>query len=125
MSYYMTQRDISFYIRKELVPEAFKAIKGIEPLQPGITRANSIREAFRYRYWQPEIDRDGNITELEFVGERLDDDYTFFEALAPFVEPGSFIEMSGEDGCVWRWHFHNGKCYDEDAMITYECPYEE
>ena len=41
----------------------------------------------------------------------------FFEAIAPFVQDGSFIEWRGEDGCEWRWLFTNGTC-SEQTVVT-------
>src|SRR5690606_21320852 len=55
--------------------------------------------------WVPEREATGDIVGLRFRGERLGDDRVLFEAIAPFVEPGSFIEMVGEDGAIWRWTF--------------------
>lgn len=42
-------------------------------------------------------------------GEKLGNDYEIFKLIAPFVNDG-YIEMSGEDDCLWRWVFKDGKC---------------
>jgi len=41
----------------------------------------------------------------------------FFEAIAPFVQDGSFIEWRGEDGSEYRWLFTNGTC-SEQTVVT-------
>lgn len=41
----------------------------------------------------------------------------FFEAIAPFVQDGSFIEWRGEDGGEYRWLFANGTC-SEQTVVT-------
>ena len=41
----------------------------------------------------------------------------FFEAIAPFVQDGSFIEWRGEDGGEYRWLFTNGTC-SEQTVVT-------
>jgi len=39
--------------------------------------------------------------------------------IAPYVEDGSYIEMSGEDGAMWRWVFKHGECHEISAVITW------
>jgi len=41
----------------------------------------------------------------------------FFEAIAPFVQAGSFTEWRGEDGGEYRWLFTNGTC-SEQTVVT-------
>jgi hypothetical protein len=70
--------------------------------------------------------------ELDFINEengvtiyRLDirngdakigDEETFFAAIAPVVEDGSFIDVRGEDDGQWRWMWENGKFYSQDIV---------
>jgi len=61
----------------------------------------------------------GNIVEIQQTSERMDDVDEAFGVLAPFVEDGSYLKCRGEDGCLWRWRFTNGKCYSDDADIVY------
>ena len=68
----------------------------------------------------PKLDNDGNIVEIDFEGERLGhDEDVMFNAIAPYVEDGSFIEMVGEDGDRWRWVFKNGECKEIKAKMTW------
>ena len=55
-----------------------------------------------------QLDTDGNITELEFIGEKLGNDFEMFQSIAPYVQDGSYIWMIGEDGSQWRWVFQSG-----------------
>jgi hypothetical protein len=32
----------------------------------------------------------------------------FFQAMAPYIEPDSFMEWEGEDGYRYRWEFKGG-----------------
>lgn len=59
-------------------------------------------DAFRF---VPTRTTAGDIVSLRFRGERAGDERFLFEALAPYVDPGSFVEMTGEDGAQWRWTF--------------------
>lgn len=60
--------------------------------------------AFR---WPVHEDADGNIDGIEFSGQKLGDDRQVFDALAPFIEDGSFIEIDGD--VFIRWEFRGGR----------------
>lgn len=66
-----------------------------------------------------ELDHDGNITELEFIGEKLGDDFKIFQSIAPYVQDGSYIWMIGEDGDQWRWVFQAGVCKEVKAVVEW------
>jgi hypothetical protein len=51
----------------------------------------------------------GDIIELSTSNEVLGDEERLFEAIAPYVEPGSYIEYAGRDGDMWRWSFDGKK----------------
>ena len=71
-------------------------------------------------YWYEGIfDENGNIVEISFNGEKLRDEFEMFQRIAPMVDDGCFLQVSGEDGSLWRWVFKNGKCYGIDALITW------
>jgi hypothetical protein len=61
-----------------------------------------------------------DILDLEFSGTQLGDDRLMFEALAPFVEAGSYVSMRADDTNIWRWYFDGKKCHEQPARITYE-----
>lgn len=67
-----------------------------------------------------ELDDDGSIISLDFNGDKIAyDEDTIFQAIAPYVGDGSFIEMIGEDGERWRWVFEDGKCKEVRAKLTW------
>lgn len=47
---------------------------------------------------------------------KIGDEETFFAAIAPVVEDGSFIDVRGEDDSEWRWMWENGKFYSQDVV---------
>jgi hypothetical protein len=73
--------------------------------------------AFR---WRPTIARDGDIAGVEFMGSGADQSDLLFESIAPAVTAGSFIEMTGEDGAVWRWVFDGSTC-TVDVQVGSTC----
>lgn len=73
----------------------------------------------RYCY-TAELDDDGNIIGVDFIGDKLSyDEEKMFQSIAPYVEDGSYIEMSGEDGARWKWAFNGGKFKEIQAKIIW------
>lgn len=81
--------------------------------------AETLVEALKAWRWKPRID-EGDIVGLEFSGEKLGDDFLLFQAIAPYVESGSFIEMRGEDGAMWKWSFAYASCRELAGHTVYE-----
>jgi hypothetical protein len=78
-----------------------------------------LRKLENYGY-SPSLDDDGNIVEIDFIADKLRyDENTMFQAVAPYVKDGSFIEMRGEDGTLWRWVFADKKCKEVKAEVTW------
>lgn len=71
------------------------------------------------QFYDFQLDSDGNITDVEFIGEKLGNDFTVFQAIAPYVQDGSYIWMVGEDGSQWRWIFQSGICKEVKAKVEW------
>ena len=68
-----------------------------------------------------ESDEDGNYDSICFPDEKVSDADVPLKAIAPYVKNGSSIEMTGEDGTMWRWLFRNGSCVEQHVReIIYE-----
>ncbi|KKM85108.1 hypothetical protein LCGC14_1292370 [marine sediment metagenome] len=123
MGYYMYQEDTQFFMKKDDLQYALAAVRGLVGREtindssgyhyPWVD--NSFRERTDFRdimddwRWEIEQDVDESVVGLEFLGEKLGDDELLFDTIAPWVKDGSFIEMRGEDGSMWRWEFNDGK----------------
>jgi len=59
---------------------------------------------------------------MEFEREKIGQEDLLFDAIAPWVREGSYIEMSGEDDAMWRWVFRGGGCHEVTPTITWEDP---
>jgi len=77
-------------------------------------------DALKDLHWDPIYDKNGNICEIEFFGEKIGDEFIFFNAIAEFVIDGSYIECIGEDGYLWRWVFKESKCYEIKPRIVWD-----
>ena len=133
MGYYADQMDASFAINRKSFTKALKAIKALGKergdmpygcfcswVDMGFVDAENLMDAMEAWRWEVEIDEKGNISGVEFMGEKLGDDKVLFDAIAPFVKDGSYIEMQGGDGEMWRWVFKDGKCEEIYPKIHWD-----
>jgi len=132
MGYCIEQRGGRFKICKENQDLAFDAIlKSTADLiskkhTPPWVRVHyvmasrSIHEALEEWRWNTVIDEDRNIVYLRFTGQKSGSDLHMFKAIAEFVEPGSYIEMAGEDGAIWRWFFNGVTCVIQEGRVSFE-----
>ena len=142
MGYCINQRNCEFFIKKEDFGKVLQAIRdtvNLEDRMSGrtwqegktiekyfswtetkkIKNAKNIFKAFSSWNWNVDVDEDGNINYIHFLGEKIGDDEVLFEQIAPWVKHGSWIEMIGEDGEVWRWIFENGKMKESIAELVF------
>lgn len=138
MGYYMDQRNAKFKISADKVPAALAAIKELAKdtkrmgggsstgerwfawvTTADFVNAKDIVEAMDAWRWQVEVDDEGNVVDICFNGEKLGDDTILLEAIAPFVEAGSFIEMKGEDDAFWKWVFDGRGMVEVAGKVVY------
>ena len=145
MGYYIEQRDCDFRIKAENVSKALDALKAlasrvneggggtykggqlIEKYFSWVTteefaNATTLEEALWAWHWEVEYCGCGcgDVAWIMFQGEKYGDEPKLLEALAPYVEAGCFIEMSGEDGALWRWSFDGSDMEEKSANISWE-----
>lgn len=65
-------------------------------------------EALEEIRYVPQYNQNGDICNVEFIGQKYGDEEIFFRALAPYVEAGSYLYFKGEDGNKWKWVFNDG-----------------
>lgn len=123
MGYNVVQEDTSFRVSVAKQLAALAAVKDLA--RKGTYRwvdndeyfhARDLLQALEAWLWYATIDVHGNVTGLVFQGEKMGDEDILFAAIAPFVEPGSFIQMLGEEGERWRY------CFDGQAMRQKQAP---
>jgi hypothetical protein len=69
----------------------------------------SLTEAFSYWDYEWKGQDKNGYEKLFYSCEKLDHHADmFWKAIAEFIEDGSYIECSGEEGEVWRWVFDGG-----------------
>jgi len=144
MGYYINQREAMFRIKKENFDAALKAVveladeKHRSRMNGGswkcgkrtswnyawvnmeeLKNAKTLEDAMNCWGWEVYTE-DEDIVDICFVSEKLGQEEVLFDAIAPFVEDGSYIEMGGEDGGIWRWQFNKGICVENEANISFD-----
>ena len=121
MSYSMEQKDTQFFMDKA----------GLEPARKAILAAMSTFNWFKKRKaltleaaaaqcdWALEFDDNDNVIGIEHLNDYQGQEEKLFAALAPYVRPGSFIQMIGEDGELWRWSFDGVTCREQKPTVTW------
>ncbi len=104
---------------KKMRKVLLKSKDSIKLLQ-GIADDTDLDEIMEELRWPVETNDDGDITSIEFSGEKLWDDVKLFRLIAEFVEDGSYIECSGEEGTLWRWVFVGGKFAEKYPKISWD-----
>jgi hypothetical protein len=125
MSSYMYHEKSKFRIDADKRADLMQAIKRINHLAPYAGREVDdkppVVQAFLGWNWKVSIDEEtGAIDSIWFLGESFQYDDHLMEAIAPFVDDGSYIEMYGEGGAKWRWLFKEGKYEEIYPTITWE-----
>lgn len=128
MGYCMTQQNADFTMSKSKFPDALKAVKALTAgtkeyswVDSGpILKAETLEEALDEWSWGLQFNDEGDVESICFNGEKGGDELELFKAIAPFVEVNSFIEMMGEDGELWRYHFNGKTCIEIDPKIDWD-----
>ena len=151
MGYYMDQMDSKFFVAAEHILAMVTAIHALasrHELMGGASYQNGeivsrhfswvnndfvdchdVKELFRKWGWSIEL-KDKNIVSIFFEGDKMGDDEVLMQAIAPYVEAGSYIEMRGEDSIphrvawqaytTWRWCFDGKTMVEKYPTITWE-----
>ena len=143
MGYYARATEIDLTIPAEKVMDAFSAAIAMntDPALQGKKTGNSYtgqrwfswvsdnyHETARdlidvvdteFRFEDSYYDDKGNF-HLGYFNSKMGHEKVLFEALAPFVEDGSFVEWRGEDEAHWRWNFQNGTLAEQVGKIVWE-----
>ncbi len=70
-----------------------------------ILQAQDLDDAVRGWDLTCEYDKDGNLAGIEREYSNWTDEADLFDQIAPFIQPGGWLEFLGEDGDRWRFVF--------------------
>jgi hypothetical protein len=129
MGYCIRLQNAEFRIRQEDKRLAHTAVMEIDDQRVQGEIADEIRDhddtdtlaivvsAFGWKLVEDAYD---NVVSIRHDGEKAWREKELFDALAPYVEDGCFVEVTGEDGDHFRWAFKNGLCVQQQAIISWE-----
>jgi len=132
MGYHIDQLASQFHIKSEAAHYAHAVIRILCAPGKGTIRDSSgcyyswvdsaavikastfqdVMDAWRYHLTKDA--RTGDFTSITFKGQKAGDEEVLFQAIAPYVTAGSYIEFRGEDNARWRWVF-------DGTTATYQC----
>ncbi len=127
MGYYVSSRYSEFHITnydaalaaiRKLVIRAKRNGKGFTWVDSdSVMKARTIEEALKLWGWNfaPERIYDP----IEFIGEKMGDDRVLFDTIAPFVRDGSYLELEGSDGAIFRWNFKGGEVIATEPNVIW------
>ena len=141
MGYYVQTEDVSFIIKKKNLKKAYKALCKLnerDELKTGGSWTPEGPTKFWFAWMDPndpetckttediltqlgfdvDVNEKGDIINVFYDGKAGAEQH-FFEALATFVEPDSFIDWRGESGEYYKWVFKNKKMDTKNGMIFY------
>lgn len=127
MGYYYTMHDAQqFFISASRMADVKKVLAALVERKGYRTWSGSepLEEPFRSvrdeTSWSFRFDDSGNIVKAVFSGEHKDYYREVFEAIAPYVQPGSFIEIAGEDDDdIFRLVFDGTRCEKVMATVSF------
>lgn len=95
MSYNMTQHDTEFFMDKSNLEAARQALRNAaaDCKWFNMKNARSLENAVYQFGWNLEFDDDDNVNGIEHLWECAGDERRLFHAIAPYVKPGSYIQM--------------------------------
>lgn len=130
MGYYIDSCGCNFKMNKANADKALAAIKELFS-QPGyiagwvntkkVLDAETFEEALEEARFDIDSSSDEYYDGIWFNGEKYSgNEVDVLNAISPFVEDGSYIEMSGEEGERWRWIFRKDGVEEKYAKIVWD-----
>lgn len=134
MSHKIYQMEEKFCIKSANCPNVVDAIRALEGKETNLTpephfyyiapkdvsSAKNIVDLFKAWRWEIEFDNQADISYVQFIGEKLGDEDILFQAIAPYVEDGSYIQVFDDDGRIWRWCFDEGRMLIKYAKLVFD-----
>ena len=117
MGYEIYLRERNFTVKKENFVPLVQVVR--EKFPALFDSMDSLRVVFKEFDFSVEADENGDLVDLEFPGGRAGNEDEFFAAIAPFVEPGSYLCFEGEDNAIWINRFDGKQCMEERPLLIF------
>lgn len=117
MGYRIFLRVSIFTIKPANIAPALAALREAHPT--ATADATDLDDARDCLGWAIGFSNSGGVDTIDLNGDKYHAHEEPLIAIAPFVESGSYIEMQGEEGELWRWEFRDGCLYEMDAEVEW------
>lgn len=115
MGYEFRVLEVNFHLPHKNFEATLKSIRDYDSVRnpvnqyPGSVESHlaktipeKLEAALLYWRWKIYINESGDIDDIDFEGINLHDADNLFEAIAPYVQSGSYISAIGEDNRIWK-----------------------
>lgn len=128
LGYCIDIQESDVKIAAEHLPKIFDRIKKIKldrshygwEQQDEIDNATTVEEACSALFFDLRKTEAGDIVNVYFLGEKGSDGQPlFYDAIAPYVTAGSYIEWAGEDHHRWRIRFDGISWSEQYAHVSW------
>lgn len=132
MGYCVEMKECKFFIKKENIEKAFNTLRDyaktkIEKKERlswidlhSVAYSETLTEALESCDFDILYNDNGDVYDVDYISEKLGDHDVILNVIAPYIEDGSYLEMYGEDGDIWRWCIKDNKCYWKTPKIIWE-----
>lgn len=131
MGTYLYIGSVDIRIKKERLPELLAGLVAKlrdpdagEMLAPDAEAPADLAAAFEFWRFSPEFDDAGDLTGLDFNGEKQGDDEDYLmQVLSRFAEDGGEVYASNSEDSHWVWRFQGGemRVYYGELVYGHEC----
>lgn len=123
MGYYIYYEGGDVRISKGNVPHAINALRTLLEEESFLHCKKPDLDDLESMLWhygfECDFDDEGNVVNIMWAGDKSRNEDECLAAIAPFVDPGSYMYMSGEEHEHWKWTFKDGQLEDVGATMVY------
>jgi hypothetical protein len=125
MGYYIHYHDSQFTIPADKMDAALLALKAASAQasfrwtdDSSIQEATTLLDAMDECGWPIEVTEIG-VMDITFARKKIGDEHRVFAAIAPFVDAGCFIEVTGDYTDHWRYIFDGTTMKEVYPTVTW------
>ena len=132
MGYCVEMKECKFFIKKENIEKAFNTLRDYAKTKienkeglswidlHSVAYSETLTEALESCDFDILYNDNGDVYDVDYISEKLGDHDVILNVIAPYIEDGSYLQMYGEDGDIWRWCIKDNECYWKTPKIIWE-----
>lgn len=127
MGYNIIQQETQFFLDKSNLEAVHQALLNVtsDCKWFDMADASELVNVVDQFGWYLEFNDNGNVNYIEFLQMYVGEEKRLFDTIAPYVKPGSYIQMVGEDDTIWRWFFDGTRCIKQIPTFIWNATEED